>query len=115
MPDLDPTDLKKMPFMDASLDLEARVEDLLTRLTFEEKCLLSAGESNNSPPAIERLGIPQFRMADGPHGVSPGAVRNSPHFADAIDLASSTYFPTGIQIASTFNQSTRLVSVKAGV
>lgn len=96
-------DLKNLPFMNQDLDLEARVEDLLQRLTFEEKCLLSAGESENSPPPIPRLGIPQFKMADGPHGVSPGAVRNSPHFTDAIDLASSTYFPTGIQMGSTFD------------
>ncbi|GAB4330514.1 MAG: glycoside hydrolase family 3 C-terminal domain-containing protein [Promethearchaeota archaeon] len=90
-------------YKDPNRPLEERVSDLLSRLTFREKCLLSAGEKDNSPPPIPRLEIPQFRMCDGPHGVSPGAVRNSPHYAEATGLESSTYFPTGIQLASTFD------------
>ncbi|MHA1699440.1 MAG: glycoside hydrolase family 3 C-terminal domain-containing protein [Promethearchaeota archaeon] len=94
---------KKLTYLDDSLDIEERVEDLLKRLTFNEKCLLIAGERDNSPPPIHRLKIPQFKMTDGPHGVSPGAVESSPHFAEATGVKASTYFPTGIQIASTFN------------
>ncbi len=98
-------DLKDLPYWDESLDLEERVEDLLGRLTFEEKCMLSAGESNNCPPPIERLGIPPFGMTDGPHGVSPyksGVGPDGTEIPESL-AGTSTYFPTGIQLASTWN------------
>lgn len=85
--------------------VEARVEDLLGRLTFEEKCMLCAGEGNNCPPAIPRLGIPPFGMTDGPHGVSPyrsGVGPSGAVIPEGSDGA-ATYFPTGIQLASTWN------------
>ena len=93
------------PFRDPSLDIEKRIDDLLQRLTFEDKCLISAGESNNAPPAIPRLGIPQFMMTDGPHGVSPyktGVGPGEVHPEIGEDGA-ATKFPSGIQIASTWN------------
>ncbi|MBN2151450.1 MAG: glycoside hydrolase family 3 C-terminal domain-containing protein [Candidatus Lokiarchaeota archaeon] len=109
--------LKGLPFMDPALGLERRVDDLLGRLTFEEKCILSAGWKNNSPAPVLRLGIPYFRMADGPHGIAPYATRGlggSVLYGDdglpVIDEGgekakdgSSTYFPTGIQMASTWD------------
>ncbi len=106
-----PEELKKLPFMNSTLPIEERVEDLLGRLTFEEKVLLSAGGGFNSPPPIPRLGIPRFSMTDGPAGVSPGAAKEAgiPSFSATLDGAAtvgdgtSTYFPTGIQLASTWN------------
>lgn len=97
--------------MNSDLPLEERVEDLLGRLTFEEKVLLSAGGGYSSPPPIPRLGIPRFGMTDGPAGVSPGAAKEAgiPSFSATLDGAvqvgdgTSTYFPTGIQLASTWN------------
>ncbi|MHA1339617.1 MAG: beta-glucosidase family protein [Promethearchaeota archaeon] len=86
-------ELKKLPFMDNSLDIEKRIDDLLSRLTFEEKCLLCAGAGYNRLPEIPRLGIKGFGMTDGPHGVSPGSIPDG----------NATYFPTGTQIASTWN------------
>ncbi|MHA1819956.1 MAG: glycoside hydrolase family 3 C-terminal domain-containing protein [Promethearchaeota archaeon] len=94
---------KQYPYWDESLSLEERVDDLLKRLTFEEKCRLSAGYGDNSPGTVERLGIGKFRMTDGPHGVSPGAVEKSKYFLSGTGVAASTYFPTGIQMASTFD------------
>ncbi|MFX0102540.1 MAG: beta-glucosidase, partial [Candidatus Hodarchaeota archaeon] len=100
-------DLKKMPFMDMSRNLEERVEDLLQRLTFKEKCMLCAGESEGGPPTIDRLEIPKFSMTDGPHGVSPYKVGVGP---SGIDIppeggGKSSQFPSGIQLASTWNES----------
>ena len=96
-------ELKKLPFMDESLDIEKRVEDLLNRMTFEEKCHMNAGEGEGSPGVVERLGIPLFGMTDGPHGLSPGATRKSAHYLASTGVEASTKFPPSIQHASTFN------------
>ncbi|MHA1683751.1 MAG: glycoside hydrolase family 3 C-terminal domain-containing protein [Promethearchaeota archaeon] len=96
---------RSLPYMDGSKDLEERVEDLLNRLTFREKCMLCAGEGNNSPPPIPRLGIPAFGMTDGPHGVSPYKTGVGPNGVKIPEesAGTSTYFPTGTQLASTWN------------
>jgi beta-glucosidase len=44
------------PFRDPSLPIEKRVDDLVSRLTLEEKVL----QMLNGAPAIERLGIPAY-------------------------------------------------------
>ncbi len=68
--------------------IDQKVERILSQLTLDEKVSLTHGGSGFATKAIARLGIPEFKMTDGPHGVrGPKA----------------TYFPTGISLASTFN------------
>ncbi len=56
----------KLPYQDASLSAEQRADDLLSRLTLEEKVSLMMDQS----PAIERLGIPQFQWwNEALHGI----------------------------------------------
>jgi beta-glucosidase len=117
--------LAGLPFMNQKIDMEKRVDDLLSRLSFEEKCVLSAGWKDNSTAPIPRLGIPTFRMTDGPHGIAPYALRGLgssviygddglpivsregvSQSADKPKDGTSTYFPTGIQMASTWNPAT---------
>ncbi|MEX2682431.1 MAG: glycoside hydrolase family 3 C-terminal domain-containing protein [Candidatus Sigynarchaeota archaeon] len=106
--------LAGLPFMNQKLDVDKRVDDLLSRLTFEEKCILSAGWKNNSTAPIPRLGIKPFRMTDGPHGIAPYALRGLDSSVvygnDGMPLSdvtgkdgTATYFPTGIQMASTWD------------
>ncbi|XHR27516.1 MAG: hypothetical protein ACFUZC_16415 [Chthoniobacteraceae bacterium] len=57
-----------LPYRDASLPPRQRTEDLLGRLTLEEKIKLLGGYQFYTMP-IERLGIPSFVMSDGPQGV----------------------------------------------
>ncbi len=60
-------------YRDPQAPIEARVNDLLKRMTLEEKIAqLSGDPSGMSTPTNERLGIPGFLMADGPHGVRRG-------------------------------------------
>ena len=60
------THAQRLPFFDSQLPTEQRVEDLISRLTIEEKAKLMM----NSSPAIERLGIPQFEWwNEALHGV----------------------------------------------
>jgi beta-glucosidase len=57
---------QSLPFQDTSLSAEQRADDLLKRLTIEEKAKLMM----NASPAIERLGIPQFEWwNEALHGV----------------------------------------------
>ena len=66
---LTPEEIAKLPFMNPNLDLEERVEDLLGRLTRDEKLRLSYGRRIFFTAPIKRLGIRMFKMTDGPHGL----------------------------------------------
>ena len=57
---------QSLPYQDANLSAAQRADDLLSRLTLEEKAKLMM----DSSPAIERLGIPQFQWwNEALHGV----------------------------------------------
>ena len=86
-------ELVALPFRNMSLGLEERVEDLLGRLTLEEKYRLSVGVKAFYTKPIRRLGIPHFKMCDGPHGIGPHSTNN----------LESTYFPTGICRTASWN------------
>jgi beta-glucosidase len=88
-----PDQLNAMPFMNPSLDHEQRIEDLLSRLTMEEKCQLCSGKKMWTTKPVPRLGIPPFGMTDGPNGMafhSSGLKRN-------------TAFPTSICMGATWD------------
>lgn len=90
------------PFRNSLFRLEERVEDLLKRLTLEEKFKLSSGKLMWFTKKIKRLGIDSFAMFDGPHGVRPDYQGERP----------CTYFPSAICRAATWNPS---LSKKFGV
>jgi len=57
------------PYLDPSQPLEKRVDDLLSRLTLDEKISLIHVNSKFGTAGVPRLGIPDRWMDDGPHGV----------------------------------------------
>ena len=60
-------DKQSFPFMDPSLPIEKRVDDLISRMTLEEK----VSQMQDRAPAIPRLGVPQyFWWNEGLHGVA---------------------------------------------
>lgn len=58
-------------YLDSSKPIEERVEDALSCLTLEEKVALTHAQSKFCSPGVARLGIPEFWMTDGPHGIRP--------------------------------------------
>ena len=79
-----------MLYKDETASIENRVEDLLSRMTLEEKALMVAGDTTGFDSRVnERLGIPALRMTDGPVGVRWGD--------------SSVAFPVSVCMAATWN------------
>lgn len=76
-----------LPYKNSSLTVEERVNDLFARLTLDEKIDLLGG-TGFATKKVERLGIPELRMTDGPVGA-----RWNP----------STAFPVSIAMAATWN------------
>lgn len=69
---------------------QQRAEDLVSKMSLEEKLDYIGGYNGFYIRAIERLGIPEIRMADGPQGV-----RND---------TKSTLYPCGVAAAATWNR-----------
>ncbi len=76
-------------YRNSNLPVDERVEDLLKRMTLEEKIRLLGGTGFSTQP-IERLGIPELKMDDGPLGVRWGK---------------STAFPAGTCMAASWDTS----------
>lgn len=62
---------QKPVYLDETKPIEERVEDALSRLTLKEKVALVHAQSKFSSAGVPRLGIPDFWMTDGPHGIRP--------------------------------------------
>jgi beta-glucosidase len=89
-------------YLDASQSIETRVDDLLSRLTLEEKINLIHADSKFTTAAIPRLGIPRRWLDDGPNGVrediGPDTWAPAGHTDDF-----ATAMPVGICLAATWN------------
>jgi beta-glucosidase len=83
--------------------VEQRVEDLLGRMTPQEKARMLAGATWMETVPNERLGIPPIKMADGPLGVrnwtGPSAMTNAATAPPVL----TTGFPASIGIASSWD------------
>src|SRR5450631_2300875 len=94
----------KAPYKDASLAVEKRMADLLSRMTLEEKASMLAGSGWMESMPIERLGIPAIKMADGPMGVrswaGSSAITNS--VGNPMKVL-TTSFPSGVAMAATWD------------
>ena len=85
-----------LPYKNPNLPIEARVNDLVSRMTLEEKVL----QMQNGAPAIERLGVPAYDWwNEALHGVARAGY--------------ATVFPQAIGLAATWD--TKLMNNVADV
>ena len=82
--------------------VEKKIDSLINLMTLEEKTKLIHASSSFTSGGVERLGIPELVMSDGPHGVRPEHGRDWDF--DNTTKDSATYLPTGITLASTWNK-----------
>lgn len=92
-----------LPYQNPQIPLEERVEDLLARMTPQEKARFLAGSGWMESYPIERLGIPAIKMADGPMGVRNWVGSSSVTNSAEIKPVLATAFPAGIAMAATWN------------
>ncbi|HNE68803.1 MAG TPA: glycoside hydrolase family 3 C-terminal domain-containing protein [Anaerolineales bacterium] len=75
------------------------IKSIISKMTLEEKAAICTGASNWSTTPVERLGIPEMIVSDGPHGVR--------RVADVRSMGQkslpATCFPTASCTASTWD------------
>lgn len=77
-------------YKDKSAPVEERVNDLVRRMTLEEKLDYIGGYKGFYIRGIERLGVPEIKLTDGPVGTHKDG--------------KSTAYPAGVLTASTWNK-----------
>lgn len=94
---------QQLPYQDATLPVDQRVEDLLSRMTMEEKVKVMTGITlgGEGEPVgsmdIPRLGIPNFKIEHGPYGFKGW-------FKGDKAMSHGVYFPVSIAQAATWNR-----------
>lgn len=85
-----------------SSEFDVTIDSLIALMTIEEKIGMLHANSMFSSGGVERLGIPELKMVDGPLGIREEVSRNS--WAPAgwnNDFA--TYYPAAGSVAATWN------------
>src|ERR1700721_2906771 len=92
------------PYKNPRLPVEQRVQDLLGRMTLQEKVAMLSGADWMQSVPNQRLGIPSIKMADGPIGIRSWAGPSSETKAEvAGKKVTTTAFPAGVAMAATWD------------
>ena len=78
------------------------IKELVKNMTLEEKASMCSGKDFWHLKSVERLGIPEIMVTDGPHGL-----RKQEGASDHLGLnasLSSTCFPSGATLANSWNR-----------
>ena len=83
-------------------EFDVEIDNIISQMTLEEKSGMLHGTSMFTTAGVERLGIPELKMADGPLGVREEISRDS--WAPAgLDNDFATYYPAGGGLSATWN------------
>ncbi len=99
-------------YLDDTKSIEARIEDALSRMTLEEKVAMTHAQSKFCSPGVARLGIPEFWMTDGPHGIRPEVLWDEWEQAGWTN-DSCVAFPALTCLAATWNPEVALLYGKS--
>lgn len=92
------------PYKNRSVPVDQRVQDLLGRMTLQEKVAMLSGADWMQSVPNERLGIPSIKMADGPLGIRSWAGPSAETRAEvAGKQITTTAFPSGIAMGATWD------------
>lgn len=84
-------------YCNASASLDARVADLVARLTLEEK----VNALDSSVPAVPRLGLPSLHSGEALHGAATGCL--PPNLVAPNSTGCPTSFPAPVALGATFD------------
>ena len=82
--------------------MEENINEIVSKMTLEEKAGLCSGLNHWETKPVERLGIPSIMMADGPHGL-----RKQERDPDHIALSGSipaTCYPAASALACSWDR-----------
>ena len=99
------TENKEIPLREKNAimtDNDRKIDSLIALMSLEEKVAMLHGNSMFTSAGVERLGIPELKMADGPLGIREELHRDS---WGALGLTDdfATFFPAGGGLSATWN------------
>ena len=83
--------------------MTVNINQLVSKMTLEEKAALCSGESFWTTKPLERLGIPSMFVSDGPHGLRKQGESGGDHLGLGASVP-ATCFPTLTNMASSWNR-----------
>jgi len=83
-------------------NIEQVIDSLIAEMTLEEKVGMIHANSSFTSAGVERLGIPELVMSDGPYGVRIEQGRGWTRIEGYDDAA--TYLPKGLCLSATWNK-----------
>ncbi|WP_298554750.1 glycoside hydrolase family 3 C-terminal domain-containing protein [uncultured Algibacter sp.] len=92
----------ELPSNTSANSIEKKIDSILPLLSLEEKVAMCHAQSKFSTKGVERLGIPEIWMSDGPHGVRAEISWDSWDYAGWTN-DSITAFPALTCLAASFN------------
>jgi beta-glucosidase len=85
--------------------MEAKINQLIKKMTLEEKISMLHANSIFKTSGVERLGIPGLSTDDGPLGVREDLSSNGGWESAHLTTDSATFLPNGSALAATWNPS----------